>query len=272
MTMISKTSPPPPAACSLLESFAIQRRVIWALMMREIITSFGRKGFGFAWMFLEPMLFTLVITGLWSMVGGHKFSGIPIAAFALTGYSCVLLWRNMPGRAESAVQMNRPLLYHRNVRIMDVFLARLILMAGGATMSFIILGFIFCWIGLIASPEDPMLVLQGWLMIGLFGMSLAIFIGTLNAKWHWVEKFWHPLSYVLMPLSGAVFLIDHLPKKAQGFLLWIPMIHGCECIRDGYFGSKFTAHYSPAYIMIWSVCLLYVAMLALRKISKSTEH
>ena len=261
-----------PAACSLWESFAIQRRVIWALILREMITTFGRKGLGFAWMFLEPMGFTLGVTALWTLAGLHKSSSIPVSAFALTGYSGVLLWRNMPGRAESAVKMNVPLLYHRNVRLMDVFLARLLLMAGGASLSFILLGFIFTWIGLIAPPEDPMLVLEGWMMIGLFGISLAIFIGTINAKWHWVEKVWHPAAYIFMPLSGALFLVDHLPKKAQDFVIWIPMVHGSECIRDGYFGSKFTAHYSPAYIMIWSICLLLVAMLALRKISKNIEH
>jgi ABC-2 type transport system permease protein/capsular polysaccharide transport system permease protein len=256
---------------SFMRSLAIQRRVIWALIMREMITLFGRKGLGFAWMFLEPMLFTLVVTSLWTMIGAHKSSSIPIAAFALTGYSCVLLWRNMPGRAESAVMMNRPLMYHRNVRIMDLFLARLILTAGGATLSFILLGVFFTWIGMIKPPENPLLVLEGWIMMGLFGMSLAIFIGTLNAKWFWVEKVWHPLSYILMPLSGAALLLDSLPKKAQDFLLLIPMVHGCECIRDGYFGSKFTAHYSPAYIIIWSIFLLLTAMLALKKISKNIE-
>jgi ABC-type polysaccharide/polyol phosphate export permease len=264
-------SPPPPAVCTLWESFAIQRRVIWALIMREMITQFGRKGLGFAWMFLEPAVFTLGVTALWTL-RNHGSSTIPVTALVLTGYSCILLWRNMPSRAESALAMNRPLLYHRNVRLMDVFLARLLLTAGGATLSFILLGFIFTWIGMIAPPEDTMMVLEGWIMMGLFGISMAIFIGTFNAKWHWVEKVWHPLSYILMPLSGAFFLVDHLPKKAQEFLLLIPMVHGCECIRDGYFGSKFKAHYSPAYIIIWSICLLLVAMLTLRKISRSIEH
>jgi ABC-2 type transport system permease protein/capsular polysaccharide transport system permease protein len=125
---------------------------------------------------------------------------------------------------------------------------------------------------MIPPPENPLLVVAGWLMMGAFGIALAIFIGTMNAKWHWVEKCWHPLSYILMPLSGALFLLDHLPQKAQSFLLWIPMVHGCECIRDGYFGSKFTAHYSPPYIIIWSLCLLIVSLLALRKISRSIEH
>jgi ABC-2 type transport system permease protein/capsular polysaccharide transport system permease protein len=241
-------------------------------MMREMITSFGRKGGGFAWMFLEPMIFTLTIIALWTILKGHNSSTIPVAAFALTGYSCVLLWRSMPGRAESALKMNQPLLYHRNVRLFDIFIARLLLHAGGCAISFIVLGSIFTWIGLIDPPENPLLVMEGWILTFCFGVALAVFIGTLNAKVSWIEKVWHPISYVLMPLSGAVFLIDYLPKKAQGFLLLIPMVHGCECLRDGYFGSKFKAHYSPAYIMIWSITLLLVSMLALRKVSRSLKH
>jgi ABC-2 type transport system permease protein/capsular polysaccharide transport system permease protein len=202
----------------------------------------------------------------------HKGSPVSVTAFALTGYSCVLLWRNMPGRTESAVMMNRPLLYHRNVRVFDLFLARLFLHAGGCAISFIVLGLIFTWIGMIAPPENPLLVLAGWLMMGFFGIAFACMIGMLNIKWCWVEKVWHPTSYILLPLSGAVYLVDHLPKYAQDFVLLIPMVHGCECIRDGYFGSKFTAHYSPAYIIIWSICLLFVSMFFLKKICKSIEH
>ena len=271
MTMISKTSPPP-AACPLRESFAIQCRVVWALILREMLTRFGRHNIGFAWMFVEPMIFTLGVTTMWTLAGMHKGSSIPIAAFALTGYSCILLWRNMPGRAESAVKMNIPLLYHRNVRILDLFLARLILEGGGATMSFMILGFIFTWIGWIAPPENILLVIIGWFAMAFFGISFAMFVGAWATKWHWVEKIWHPAAYLMVPLSGAIFLVDSLPKKAQEFMLYVPMVHGCECIRDGYFGSQFRAHYSLAYITLVSLILLIVALIVMKNARDNLEH
>ena len=67
------------------ESFAIQRRVIGALLMREILDRWGRHNIGFLWMFLEPMLFTLAVTILWSVSGLSHSSTIPIVGFALTG-------------------------------------------------------------------------------------------------------------------------------------------------------------------------------------------
>ena len=88
---------------SLLHCLAIQRRVLHALMMREIITRFGRENLGVLWLVAEPMLFTLGVTTLWTAAGLHHGSPIPIVAFAITGYSSVLMWRNSATRAGSAV-------------------------------------------------------------------------------------------------------------------------------------------------------------------------
>src|SRR4051794_26462277 len=112
--------PPPPGRTSLWLSVQVQARVIGALLMREIITRFGRDNLGFLWLFIEPMMFTLGIMGLWSISGmGHGTHGVPIAAFAITGYSPVLLWRNCATRASMAIPVNLALLYHRNVRVLD---------------------------------------------------------------------------------------------------------------------------------------------------------
>ncbi|OSI13639.1 sugar ABC transporter permease, partial [Neisseria dumasiana] len=43
------------------ESLAIQKRVVGALLMREIITRYGRNNIGFLWLFVEPLLMTVLI-------------------------------------------------------------------------------------------------------------------------------------------------------------------------------------------------------------------
>src|SRR5216684_8184356 len=108
------------SAPSLLHSLGIQRRVLHALLMREIITRFGRENLGVLWLVAEPMLFTLGVATLWTAAGLRHGSAIPIVAFAVTGYSSVLMWRNSANRAGSAVANNKPLLFHRNVQILDV--------------------------------------------------------------------------------------------------------------------------------------------------------
>jgi ABC-type polysaccharide/polyol phosphate export permease len=253
---------------SLLKSWRIQRRVIGALLMREILTRFGRHNIGFLWLFVEPMLFTLGVTTLWTLTGASHGSSLPIVAFAISGYSSVLLWRNMPTRCIGSVTPNLALMYHRHVKVIDIFASRLLLEASGATISFVMLSLVFIGLGRITPPEDPSKVLFAWFMLSWFGFSLAIFLGALSEQSELVEKLWPPTSYLLFPLSGAAFMVDTLPRAAQDIILLLPMVHGIELLREGYFGSTFKAHYNIAYMAAICAGLTLFGLAKTRQISR----
>ena len=78
-----------------------------ALIFREIITRYGRKNLGFVKLFIEPLIFTIGISALWFLVKGIVSDQITPFAFALTGYSTVLLWRNSANRCVLAVEPNK---------------------------------------------------------------------------------------------------------------------------------------------------------------------
>ncbi|MBF5090883.1 ABC transporter permease [Novosphingobium sp. NBM11] len=249
---------------SLANSAAIQGRVIYALLMREILTRYGRHNIGFLWLFVEPMIFTTGVTILWTLSKAVHGSTLPIVAFALTGYSSVLLWRNMPSRCIGSVEPNLALMYHRNVRVIDIFLARLLLEAGGATISFVTLSIFYIYIGWLDPPIDVLAVIRGWLMIAWFGASLAMLLGALAEKTELVERLWHPVSYIAFPLSGAAFMVDALPQAAQKYILYVPMVNGVEMVREGYFGNAIKVHYDFPYMM---ACCLVLTLLALSQIA-----
>lgn len=253
---------------SLLKSWAVQRRVIFALLMREVLTRYGRHNIGFLWLFVEPMIFTLGVTALWTLAGANHGSSLPIVAFALTGYSSVLLWRNMTGRSIGSVTPNLALMYHRNVKVIDVFAARLLLELAGATISFVILSLFFSAIGWINPPEDFIKVALAWLMLAWFGASLAVFLGSLSERSEVVEKIWHPAAYLIFPLSGAAFLVDALPPAAQKVVLMLPMVHGVELLREGYFGSSIRAHYDLGYMALCCTALTVLGLAQARIISR----
>lgn len=251
--MISRLAP-------LGQSASVQGRVIYALLMREILTRYGRHNIGFLWLFVEPMLFTTGVTILWSIAKAAHGSSLPIVAFALTGYSSVLLWRNMPSRCIGAIEPNLALMYHRNVKVIDIFTARVLLEAMGATISFTTLSLFYIYIGWLNPPEDVLTVIAGWLLIAWFGASLAMLLGALSEKSELVERLWHPAAYLLFPLSGAVFLVDALPAAAQKYVLYIPMVSGVEMVRDGYFGNHIRAHYDVPYLAGFCVVLTLLAL------------
>jgi capsular polysaccharide transport system permease protein len=256
---------------SLLHSLRIQYRVLHALLMREIITRFGRENLGVLWLVAEPMLFTLGVTTLWTAAGLHHGSPIPIVAFAVTGYSSVLMWRNSASRAGSAVANNKPLLFHRNVQVIDVLLTRIALEIGGATASFIVLSLLFIYIGWMPAPVDLLEVVFGWLMLAWFGASLALMIGAGTAFSEIVERLWHPAAYLLFPLSGAAFMVDWLPVGMQKFVLLLPMVHGTEMLREGYFGNVVTTHYDLGYMASCCLLLSLTGLYLVRQASRRVE-
>lgn len=252
---------------ALRRSFVIQFRIIGALLMREVLTRYGRHNIGFMWMFAEPMMFTLGVAGLWSFANmGHM--SMPIIPFAVTGYSSVLLWRNMPGRCSGAVEPNLALMYHRNIKVLDIYASRIILELSGATMSFSILCLFFISIGWMSFPEDILKIIFGWFMLAWFGASLAMTIGALSELSDVIEKIWHPITYLLFPLSGAMFMVDWLPDAGRNIILFLPMVHGVEILREGYFGAAVRAHYDIPYMAVICAFMTLLGLILTREVGR----
>lgn len=260
---------PSPETTSFFCSLRIQGRIIWALLMREIITRYGRKNLGFLWMFLAPMLFITVILSVRTS-GGDEVHGLSIIAFFITGYCAAFMLRLIAGRCIKAVEPNRTLMFHRNVKVLDIYAARMLLEIAGQTMAFIFL-LAGCWsMGLIPFPADTLQLLTGWSVLTWFGCALAITLGPLSEMFECVEKIWSPFSIILFILSGAFFMVDWLPEATRDTLLLLPWIHGMEFLREGYFGPAVTTHYDMEYMFIWNLLLTFFGLMLMRSASYKT--
>lgn len=249
-------------------SLRIQRNVIYALLMREALTRYGRHNLGLLWIIVEPMMFTIGVTILWFAIDANHGSDLPITAFALTGYSTVLLWRNMPNRVTMAISSNLSLMYHRNVKVIDLFISRMILEFVSLSSSFALLTLIFWGLEYLQPPENLPGLLVAWLMTAWFGISLGLFLGAVGERSELIEKIWHPLAYLLFPLSGAAFIADAFPENIREIVLLVPMVHCTEMIREAFFGAHFTAHYSVSYLAGWNLSLTVLGLAIERQLSR----
>jgi capsular polysaccharide transport system permease protein len=256
---------------SLRRSATIQLRVIHALVMREVITRYGRHNIGFLWLFLEPMLFTLGITTLWTVTKASHGSDLPIVAFAVTGYSSILLWRNTSNRCLKALEPNLNLLYHRNVTIGDVFFARVFLELVGATVSCAVLTVVFSLAGWMSFPANILTALQGWGLLCWFSLGLGLTVGALSEKGELIDRVWHIVTYLMFPLSGAAFLMEWMPTSFQEALRWVPMVHATEMIRHGYFGALIHPQYDAAYLARSNAVLTMVGLAMTRQLRENVQ-
>jgi capsular polysaccharide transport system permease protein len=62
----------------------------------------------------------------------------------------------------------------------------------------------------------------------------------------------------MLPVSGALVMVEWAPPTVQKYILLFPMVHGTELLREGWFGNAVTAHYDIEYMV--ACCLLLSLM------------
>ncbi|KVG43691.1 MULTISPECIES: ABC transporter permease [Burkholderia] len=246
---------------SIRSALRIQLRVIGALLMREIITRYGRHNIGFLWLLLEPIIFTVGVVILWNITHSMHGFRVPVTPFVVTGYSSLLLWRTCSFRGLKAIEPNRSLLHHRPVKIQDIFFARMLLEVAGVTASLVLLIVVMIGIDLMSFPADLSLIVIGWFFLCWFSACLGIILGCLSEHSDLVERLWHPGSYFLLAVSGTFFMVDWLPQTFQNVVLWFPMTNAVEMMRAGYWGNSNRFHFSVSYTFLFCLSMTLVALL-----------
>jgi len=240
-------------------------RVFKALVLRELMTRFGRQHLGFVWLVLEPLILTTLVIIWWSMAFGSTKGGVAIVPLALSGYSMITLWRHMIGRFIHCFRHNAPLMFHRNVKPLDTIFARLFLETTGALLSFFVAYTALYIFDLIGPIYDILLLLSGWYLLALFSFAVALSLAALCELWEPAEKFVQPLLYVTIPLTGLFFMVSWLPSHAQQLALLSPIVHTFEMFRGGLIGPSIQTHYQIDFVIYVTTFLIAFGFFLMRK-------
>ena len=238
-------------------------RVIGALLMREMTTRFGREGIGFLWLVGEPLLFCGGVILLWSLVKPTFFRdhGLHLAPFVMTGYMCLILMRHLIGLLTPAVQSNVGLLYHRFVTPAHILLTRILLEIAGGTLSFAILYVVLALFQQVQPPENYLLLYAGWGLVAFCASGLGLIMTGLVMRYEMFERVVGLISYLLMPVSGAFFMVSWLPPSGQKVMMYIPFVHGTESIRAAIFGEFVETHYDFGYALLVGAVMNVIGLL-----------
>lgn len=232
-----------------LRSWAVQNRVIGALLMREIQLRWGRRNLGFAWLFVEPLVFAFPVLIMWSLMHSGQERGMPVIPFLWSGYLPLLMFRHVTGHSIYTIRNSAPLLYHRAVTPLDLLISRAGLEVIGNLAATALSFFVFYMLGVIEFPRDPSLFLLGLLYMAWWSVSVALVVGAWSERSDLVEHIWQPVSYIYLPISGFFYLAEWLPMPLRNLALTVlPSLHSYEMIRGGLFGSRIQVFYDLSYV------------------------
>jgi len=228
----------------LAAGWRIQRRVIGALMIRELSTRFGRENFGFLWMMFEPLLFPALVAMVWRLLKGSEDHGISVIAFVVTGYVPLTLFRHAVGRSLGVITANGGLMYHRQISLLDFIFVRFLIEMIGAMMAFVLIASVLIYFGVFPVPADPGLMIGGWLIYSLITLSICLVLAPLSEVSSLLEKLIPVTTYVMIPFAGTFNLVSWLDPSLRNAMMWSPFVDAMEMIRSGVFGNRIHAYYN----------------------------
>ena len=252
-----------------MSALRINIRVVGALIMRDASSRFGHENIGIFWVMGEPLILTSGVIAIWSMMGSTHGHGVGLVPFLLTGYSMLTLWRHIVQRATHAMRQSAGLLFHRNVRVLDVLVARAIIEVVGVLTAFFIAYVPLALTGWLEPINDPLLLIGAWGLLSLFSFGIGMMIAALTEVSEAAERFIPAIMYLTIPLTGALFMLSWLPEAAQRVLLWSPLIDLMEMFRAGMFSPDVQTRWSGSYI---AVSCLVVNVIGLALVLTAQNH
>lgn len=220
-------------------------RVVSALMIREMITRYGRSVGGYIWAVLEPLGMIAILSIAFSQFIRTPALGESFVLFYATGYIPFYMYADVAGNASNAVAFNRSLMQFRMVTPLDAVFARFFLSVLTVIVVSVVL---FSGMGAFGIVEVQV-ALSPLLVAFVAAAALGLGIGTLNAAifpffpvW---RRIWGIINRPLFLISGVFFTYDSMPANIQSILWWNPLVHVIGEAR-----TAFYTIYQPDYISL----------------------
>ena len=254
---------------SLAAGWRTQRRVIGALMIRELVTRFGRENIGFLWMMVEPLLFAVLVGIVWRFIKGPEEHGISVVAFVATGYIPLTLFRHVLGRSIRLFSANGSLMYHRQVKILDFMLVRFLIEVIGSMMAFVFIAAVLMAVDEFPVPADVGTLIIGWMIYCLFTFAVCLVLAPLSEISDVLEKLVPVTTYIMIPFSGTFNMVSWLTPEAQNVMYYSPFVHAMEMIRYGVFGVRVNAQWDVSVPIGASLVLLIIGLSLCRRVRRT---
>ena len=249
-----------------------QARVLSAIALRDMLTRYGRRNFGFAWLILEPLVFSFPVLAVWKAVRPATEHGIPMMDFMWSGYMPLLLFRHVTGNALHSIRGSAALLYHRSITPTDIVFARQGLEALANLGSMAISYLVYLVIGFLSLPYDFITLLAGVLYNAWWALAVSFVLAALSERSEYVAHLWSPISYLYIFYSGFMIMAEWLPDDLRRIALAVdPPLHCYEMIRFGLFGDVVPTHYDIPYLTFILATMTLIGLLLLRRAREYIE-
>lgn len=238
-------------------------RTIFALMLREMGTTYGRSPGGYLWAILEPIGMIAVLSLAFSLIVRAPSLGNNFTLFYATGFLSFELYGSVASKTAGALLFSRSLLAYPSVTWLDAILARFFL-------TFLTISAVFCIIitGILSLADTHVIlnfpaIVTGLLLAGLFGLAVGLMNCLLFGLYPIWKNIWGIVTRPLFIASGVLFIYEDMPPFVQDILWWNPLMHITGLVRKGFYSTYHASYVSIPYVVGVTLIVLCMGLLFL---------
>lgn len=222
-------------------------RIVAALVLREMASTYGRSPGGYVWAVLGPVGAITILSVVFSFVVRSPSLGTSFVLFYATGYLPYDLFQQSMNKTAAALRYSRALLAYPGVSWVHAVAARFLL-------NLVTFMTVFCLVilGVLIMVDTrsiirPVPILQALGMAALLGLGIGLINAVLMGMYEVWERLWAIATRPLFLISGVFFIYEDLPRFAQDILWWNPLLHVTALVRAGFYPTYPAVFASPAY-------------------------
>lgn len=211
-------------------------RVVWAVLLRETRTRFGRRRAGYLWALIEPGIQIALFLLIFIVLRGREgVFGMSTAMFLTTGIIPFMFFQKTYRQVSSAATGNKALLGFPQVKVFDLTMARALLEGATYILVFIVfLGILAYWEGGTVLPVNLLEVLAALILLWAAGIGLGLIVQSIRPVMDSFSSTINAAVRLLYLTSGVIFAAAMLPQHLQVYVLYNPFMHLIEIVRHNF--------------------------------------
>lgn len=244
-------------------------RTIFALMVREMTTSYGRSPGGYLWAVVEPAAAIALMTAIFSLGFRSPALGISFSMFYATGVLPFSMFNALVGKMGTALDYSKSLLNYPRVTFMDALIARyLINLITLLMVSYILLTMILVLFDTRVRLDLPTIA-RSYALSALLAFGVGSFNCFMMRRFPLYGHAWSVFTRPLFLLSCVFYLFETVPQPYQDYLWYNPLAHVVGLMRRGFYPNYDAAYVSESYVCAVALISMLIGLLLLRRDHKT---
>jgi lipopolysaccharide transport system permease protein len=244
------------------ENFLKYRYLLMELVKRDIKVRYRRSVLGIFWSFLEPLLFMIVLTIIFSTLFSRSIENYPV--FLLSGRLVFMYFSQSTNGAMRSIKMNSPILKKLYVPKYIYTIALTLSALVTFLLSLIVLVMVMLATGAPFTPYIALFIVPT-VLLTVFNIGVGLILATINVFFRDMEHLYGVFLTLLMYSSAIFFPPDVIPVDFQWILTWNPVYAMISLTRDLFLYGQMFDTFTLIFATISAIASLVIGLVLFYK-------